>query len=180
MGRVRTKTVKKAAKLIVEKYYANLTLDFQTNKKVSEEIAVIPSKRLRNRIAGYVTHLMRRIQHGTVKGVSLKLQEEEKERRMDYVPEVSFVDQAIESKIKIQDDVKSMLNAIGFPELEGIVIETQEAKQPKGGKKFKRREGTDGERKPRSDRPRSDRPREKRPKKPETTAPAAETTQASS
>lgn len=29
-----------------------LTLDFHTNKRVCEEIAVIPSKRLRNQIAG--------------------------------------------------------------------------------------------------------------------------------
>ncbi len=29
--------------------------DFETNKKALEEMAVIPSKQLRNRIAGYIT-----------------------------------------------------------------------------------------------------------------------------
>ena len=52
-GRVRTKTIKKAAKLIIEKYCTKLTHDFHTNKRVCEEIAVIPSKKLRNKIAGY-------------------------------------------------------------------------------------------------------------------------------
>merc|ERR1711946_46059 len=60
MGRVRTKTVKKAAKLIIEKYYTRLTLDFHVNKRICEEIAIIPSKPLRNKIAGFVTHLMKR------------------------------------------------------------------------------------------------------------------------
>ena len=31
MGRVRTKTVKRTARLIVEKYYGKLTLDFQVS-----------------------------------------------------------------------------------------------------------------------------------------------------
>lgn len=54
-GRVRTKTVKKASRVIIERYYSRMTLDFQTNKKIAEEVAIIPSKRLRNKIAGFAT-----------------------------------------------------------------------------------------------------------------------------
>lgn len=50
MGRVRTKTVKKSAKVIIERYYPRLTLDFETNKRVCDEIAIIASKRLRNKV----------------------------------------------------------------------------------------------------------------------------------
>ena len=77
---------------LVRRYYARLTMDFQTNKRVCEEVAIIPSKALKNKIAGYTTHLMKRIQRGPVRGISLKLQEEERERRMDFVPDVSAVD----------------------------------------------------------------------------------------
>jgi small subunit ribosomal protein S17e len=74
-----------------------LTLDFQTNKRLCAEVAIIPSKRLRNKIAGFTTHLMERIQRGPVRGISFKLQEEERERKDNYVPEVSAlsVDQVI-------------------------------------------------------------------------------------
>jgi small subunit ribosomal protein S17e len=88
-GRVRTKTVKKASRVIIEKYYPRLTLDFQTNKKICDEVAIIASKRLRNKIAGFTTHLMKRIQKGPVRGISFKLQEEEREKKDNYVPEVS-------------------------------------------------------------------------------------------
>lgn len=74
MGRVRTNAVKKAARHIIEKYYPRLTTDFHVNKRIAEEVAIIPSKRLRNKIAGYLSHLMRRIEKGPVRGISFKLQ----------------------------------------------------------------------------------------------------------
>ncbi|RZC71103.1 hypothetical protein C5167_034285 [Papaver somniferum] len=68
-----------------------MTLDFNTNKKILEEVAIIPSKRLRNKVAGFSTHLMKRIQRRPVRWISLKLQEEERERRMNFVPEESSI-----------------------------------------------------------------------------------------
>jgi len=119
MGRVRTKTVKKAARLIIEKYYPRMTEDFHTNKKICEEIAIISSKRLRNKIAGFATHLMKRITKGPVRGISLKLQEEERERKDNYVPEKSAV--AVES-IEIDAETKAMLRHMDMSNLPGIQL----------------------------------------------------------
>ncbi|KAJ3323537.1 40S ribosomal protein S17, partial [Gonapodya sp. JEL0774] len=88
-GRVRTKTVKKASRVLIEKYYPTLTTDFQTNKRRIGEVTIVASKRLRNKIAGFTTHLMKRIALGPVRGISFKLQEEEREKKDNYVPEVS-------------------------------------------------------------------------------------------
>ena len=44
------------------------------------QVAIIASKRLRNKIAGFATHLMRRIQRGPVRGISLKLQARARKR----------------------------------------------------------------------------------------------------
>jgi ribosomal protein S17E len=46
----------------LRRYYTRLTLDFDTNKRICDEISKIPSKKLRNKIAGFITHLMKRIQ----------------------------------------------------------------------------------------------------------------------
>lgn len=47
------KTVKKSAKVIIERYYPKLTLDFETNKRICDEIAIIASKRLRNKVSPF-------------------------------------------------------------------------------------------------------------------------------
>ncbi|KAG8376787.1 hypothetical protein BUALT_Bualt09G0100300 [Buddleja alternifolia] len=119
MGRVRTKTVKKSSRQVIERYYSKMTLDFHTNKKILEEVAIIPSKRLRNKIAGFSTHLMKRIQKGPVRGISLKLQEEERERRMDFVPDESAIKV---DRIEVDQETIDLLESLGMKEMPGVVL----------------------------------------------------------
>ncbi|GAC72919.1 40S ribosomal protein S17 [Moesziomyces antarcticus T-34] len=117
-GRVRTKTTKRASRVLIEKYYPRLSsVDFHQNKRVIDEVAIIPSKRLRNKIAGFTTHLMKRIQRGPVRGISFKLQEEERERKDQYVPEVSALDTSAPGSLEVDPDTKDMLRSFGFDSL---------------------------------------------------------------
>lgn len=114
MGKVRTKTIKRAARKIVENNYESLKpKDFQNNKAVCSKrnVAIIPSKRLRNKVAGYVTTLMNRVVKGPVHGISLRLQEEERERRDNYAPKKSEFD--VEN-ITVSGATQQMIDSIGF------------------------------------------------------------------
>lgn len=138
MGRVRTKTVKRAAKQMIEGYYPKLTMDFETNKRLADEIAYIPSKRLRNKIAGYTTHLMKRIQKGPVRGISFKLQEEERERRDQYVPEVSALDvSANENGLEVDADTADLLKSLGFAKVPVSVVHISHQQGPE--RRFRKR-----------------------------------------
>jgi len=138
MGRVRTKTTKRASRVLIEKYYPRLTLDFHTNKRIIDEVAVVPSKRLRNKIAGFTTHLMKRIQRGPVRGISFKLQEEERERKDNYVPEVSALDTTA-TGLEIDQDTKELLHALNFDSIQVNVTQPVVAAAPERGPRRERR-----------------------------------------
>ena len=79
---------------------------------------------------------MKRIQRGPVRGISLKLQEEERERRMDFVPDVSAVDTDV---IEVDPETKAMLRSLEMAQLPGIVVQQASAggwknDGPKGGR----------------------------------------------
>jgi small subunit ribosomal protein S17e len=48
---------RRLSELIVERHPEAFGSDFETNKKALEELAIIPSKMLRNRMAGYITKM---------------------------------------------------------------------------------------------------------------------------
>ncbi|KAH0500401.1 40S ribosomal protein S17 [Microtus ochrogaster] len=110
MGRVRIKTVKKAARVIIKKYYT--------------EPAWGPDLGARRANIG----------RGPVRGISIKLQEEERERRDNYVPEVSALDQEF---IEVDPDTKEMLKFLDFGSLSNLQVT-----QPTVGMNFKTLPGT--------------------------------------
>ena len=114
MGRVRTKTVKRAARQLIEKFYPKMSLDFHYNKRVLDDVAIVPSKRIRNKIAGYASKLMKRIQKGPVRGISLKLQEEEREKRMEKGAEENFFKL---DKYNPDETVQEMLKHLGLEKI---------------------------------------------------------------
>ena len=71
---------------------------------------------------------MKRIQRGPVRGISLKLQEEERERRMDFVPDESAL--SVES-IEVDRDTMDMLKSLNMAQLPGVTLQ-----QRSGGRGF--------------------------------------------
>lgn len=60
MGKVRTSKVKRLAKEVFQNYREMISEDFERNKQIVEEILKGQvSKKLRNRIAGYLTSLVK-------------------------------------------------------------------------------------------------------------------------
>jgi small subunit ribosomal protein S17e len=59
LGKVRPVFIKKVSKELIVKYPEVFKEDFEENKKLLGKYTYIQSKSVRNRIAGYVTHLIK-------------------------------------------------------------------------------------------------------------------------
>ncbi|THU44949.1 hypothetical protein C4D60_Mb02t12760 [Musa balbisiana] len=97
MGRVRTETVEKSSRQVIERHYP---------------------LRCRNKIAGFSAHLTRRIQRGPVRGISLKLQQEERERRIDFDPDESAIRVEYIEVDKETFDMLAHLVKVDIPDVE--------------------------------------------------------------
>lgn len=58
MGRVKTTLIKRTARKLVSYHREKFKPDFEPNKKAVDSIIRLPSKKMRNTIAGYVTRLV--------------------------------------------------------------------------------------------------------------------------
>ncbi|MEM0340461.1 MAG: 30S ribosomal protein S17e [Acidilobaceae archaeon] len=58
MGKVRSSLVKRTVRRLLELYPDVFTGDFEHNKRVVSKLVECNSKKLRNQIAGYITHLI--------------------------------------------------------------------------------------------------------------------------
>ena len=59
MGRIKTKLTKRITNRLVREHTDDFKNDFESNKQLVTKFADIPSKKLRNIIAGYVTRLVK-------------------------------------------------------------------------------------------------------------------------
>ncbi len=59
MGKVRTGPVKRISRELLERYPDLFTIDFQKNKEALKSVLSVESKKLRNQVAGYITHLVK-------------------------------------------------------------------------------------------------------------------------
>ncbi len=60
MGRIKTMLVKKIGKKLIKMYPDKFTTDFETNKNIIKELNIIDSKKIRNKVAGYIVRVKKR------------------------------------------------------------------------------------------------------------------------
>jgi small subunit ribosomal protein S17e len=56
LGNVRTEQIKRTAKELIRRYPEKFSADFEKNKQVVSELIRGGTSKIRNQIAGYITH----------------------------------------------------------------------------------------------------------------------------
>ncbi|MCX8179052.1 MAG: 30S ribosomal protein S17e [Candidatus Aenigmarchaeota archaeon] len=70
MGNIRTAQIKNVSERLVTAFPDKFTDSFEQNKKVLDEMLKVHSKIIRNKVAGYITHIIQK--QGSSKPVKKK------------------------------------------------------------------------------------------------------------
>jgi len=79
---VRPERVKAIARELMKRFPGKFTADFEANKKVVKSLIRTPSSKLRNLVAGYITHLVsvaQTVESGGAEGPETEAEEEAEE-----------------------------------------------------------------------------------------------------
>ena len=74
MGRVKTALIKRTVKQLLKEYKDKFMPKFEDNKKLLAETTEIPSKKLRNIVAGYLARQVKQLKQNPTSKESLKTQ----------------------------------------------------------------------------------------------------------
>ena len=92
MGLSRGKSIKRAARQVISSYFSRINADFENNLSVVRDVTITQNKKTRNQLAGFVTHLYKRIQRGSVQGIYIRAHEQEREKKESFIPKVGVLD----------------------------------------------------------------------------------------
>jgi len=59
MGRIKTQLIKRTTNKLIDTNREKFTKDFEHNKQQVQELLNMPSKKLRNAIAGYISRIIK-------------------------------------------------------------------------------------------------------------------------
>lgn len=129
MGKVRPTYVKRVARQIMAEYGHLVTDNFEENKKLLNELALIRSKKLRNKVAGYLVRLVKLSREEYVYPTAEERRsEEEYEREIQkYAAEAKQAEEAMEGEAAAEEE------------------EAEEVVEAEEGEEVEEEEGEEGE-----------------------------------
>ncbi|MDI6825674.1 MAG: 30S ribosomal protein S17e [Candidatus Aenigmarchaeota archaeon] len=81
MGQIKNLTIKNMARNLIEKYPDKFTTDYEKNKEEMEKLVILESKKIRNMIAGYIVHIIRKRSRPQKFEVSYQVKQVDRRRR---------------------------------------------------------------------------------------------------
>lgn len=81
MGRIKTVQIKSISEKLAETFPDKFSTDFENNKKFIDQVLKLSSKSTRNKVAGYITHIIKKSSKPKTYEVSYQQMDDKRRRR---------------------------------------------------------------------------------------------------